>query len=74
LEDDQIIGHADRLAGIPGVPVHGRLDFGGPAEVPWTLARAWPDAALAFVDARHGGSIETVERIVAATNRFAENG
>ena len=44
--DGQLMAGMPRLAGIPGVLVHGRLDLGSPVDVPWRLAKAWPDAAL----------------------------
>jgi hypothetical protein len=35
-----------KLAGMPGVLIHGRNDLGGGACTPWELARAWPGAEL----------------------------
>ncbi|MEU3074625.1 prolyl aminopeptidase [Streptomyces laurentii] len=49
LEEGALIRDAHRLAGIPGVLVHGRLDLGGPAATAWELAQAWPDAELHIV-------------------------
>ena len=37
LEEDQLLRNDDRLAGIPGVLLHGQLDLGGPVDVP----RCW---------------------------------
>lgn len=71
LEDGQILRDAGRLAGIPAVLVHGRLDLGGPADVPWLLARAWPDAELLFVGTGHGGGDEMTQRYLEATARFS---
>ena len=51
LEEGALLRDADRLAGIPGVLIHGRLDLGGPLGTAWELARAWPDARL-VVDRR----------------------
>jgi hypothetical protein len=46
---------AHRLAGIPGVLVHGRLDLGSPVDIPWGLAKVWPEATLELIDeAGHG--------------------
>jgi len=53
LADGQLLRDAGRLAGIPGVLIHGRLDLGAPADVPWLLARAWPDAELHLVRGGH---------------------
>jgi proline iminopeptidase len=71
LEDGEILRQAGRLAGIPGVLIHGRLDISGPADTAWLLARAWPGAELHLVGTGHGGGDEMQTRIVEATNRFA---
>ncbi|NED96568.1 prolyl aminopeptidase [Phytoactinopolyspora alkaliphila] len=57
LEDGVLLRDAGRLAGIPGVLVHGRLDLGAPLQIAWELSRAWPDAGLRIVDdSGHTGS------------------
>ncbi|MFC5661632.1 prolyl aminopeptidase [Kitasatospora misakiensis] len=73
LAPDQLLRDAHRLAGIPGVLIHGALDLGGPLETPWTLAKAWPDAELTVVqDSGHTGSPATRAAVLAAIERFAE--
>ncbi len=67
----QLLGNADRLAGIPGVMVHGRFDIGSPPDVPWSLARAWPLAELHLVRTGHIGGIEMIKPLIRATDRFA---
>ncbi len=71
LEDDELLRNADRLAAIPAVLAHGRLDLGGPPDVAWQLARAWPGAELCFVGTGHSGGGEMIDAIVEATDRFA---
>ncbi|MEV0202029.1 prolyl aminopeptidase [Nonomuraea sp. NPDC050691] len=57
LEEGALLRDAHRLAGIPGVIVHGRFDLGAPLENAWQLAQAWPDARLVVVDdSGHTGS------------------
>ncbi|PWJ48822.1 proline iminopeptidase [Quadrisphaera granulorum] len=57
LDDGQLLRDAHRLAGIPGVMVHGRYDVSGPLDVAWQLAKAWPDGELVVVeDAGHNGA------------------
>ncbi|HTZ90941.1 MAG TPA: prolyl aminopeptidase [Streptosporangiaceae bacterium] len=57
LPDGMLIREAGKLAGIPGVLIHGRNDLGGPAYTAWELARAWPGAELIMVeDSGHTGS------------------
>jgi proline iminopeptidase len=70
LEDGILLREAHRLAGIPGVLVHGRLDLGSPAATAWELARAWPDAELQLVATGHAGGDEMMECLNAATDRF----
>jgi proline iminopeptidase len=70
--EDAILGHLDRLAGIPAVLCHGRLDLVGPADVAWEVARRWPTADLHIVPgAGHLGSAPMNALMVAATDRFA---
>lgn len=71
LEDGQLLRDVGRLRGIPAVLVHGRLDLGGPADVPWLLAQAWPDAELHYVGTGHAGGQEMTERYLEATERFS---
>ena len=63
LEDGVLIREAGKLAGIPGVLIHGRNDLGGGACTPWELARAWPGAELIIIeDSGHTGSTTMTER------------
>jgi proline iminopeptidase len=71
LDDGQLLRDAGRLAGIPGVMVHGRLDVSGPLDVAWRMHQAWPDSELVVLaDAGHGGGSMSAA-VVAATDRFA---
>ncbi|MCC2278757.1 prolyl aminopeptidase [Streptomyces sp. ET3-23] len=72
LEEGALLRDAGRLAGIPGVLIHGRLDLGGPLVTAWELARAWPDAELTVVeDAGHLGSATMRGHVLAALDGFA---
>lgn len=72
LEEGSLLRDAGRLAGIPGVLIHGRLDLGGPLDTAWALARAWPGAELVVVDdSGHTGSDTMRERILGALDTFA---
>jgi len=74
LEPEALIRNAHRLRGIPGVIVHGRLDFDAPLTTAWELAQAWPDAELVIVNnAGHSPSDPGMnEAVIAATDRFAQ--
>jgi len=70
--DDAIPSRFDRVAGVPAVLCHGRLDLAGPADVAWDVARRWPGAELHIVDGvGHLGSDRMNALMVAATDRFA---
>ncbi len=72
LEEGVLLREAHRLAGIPGVLIHGRLDMSCPLDTAWQLAQAWPDADLHVVrDAGHKGGEETSRLVFEAIDRFA---
>jgi proline iminopeptidase len=72
LDEGVLLRDAGRLAGIPGVLVHGRHDMGGPVRTAWELATAWPDAELVVVeDSGHTGSTTMGDHLLAAIDRFA---
>ncbi len=64
-EEDQLLDRAHRLAGIPGVLVHGQLDVGGPLLAAWQLQRAWPGSRLIVV-AGAGHTSDGIRRTAAA--------
>jgi proline iminopeptidase len=71
LEEGVLLRDAHRLAGIPGVIIHGRLDLGSPVETAWELAREWRDAELVVVgDSGHTGSDAMRAEALAATEKF----
>lgn len=72
LEEGAPLRDAHRLAGIPGVLVHGRLDMGGPLDTAWELSRAWLDAELIVVgNAGHLRSDTTRTHVLRALDGFA---
>lgn len=72
LGADQLLRRAHRLAGIPGVLIHGRMDIGSPLETGWRLARAWPGSELRVVDTGHAGGSAMSGAVIEATNRITE--
>lgn len=71
LEEDELLRNAYKLAGIPAVLLHGRLDLSGPPDVAWQLARAWPGSELHFIPGGHTGDAEMDRRLLEALDRFA---
>ncbi len=72
LEEGALLRDAGRLAGIPGVLVHGRLDLSCPVDTAWELARAWPDAELVVLNDSGHQAIDTKrEAILSALDKFA---
>jgi proline iminopeptidase len=70
LADGELLAGAERLAGIPGVLLHGRLDISSPPDFPWLLARRWPDASLELLEQTGHGAAGMTGRLVAATDRL----
>jgi proline iminopeptidase len=72
LDEGALIRDAGRLAGIPGVLIHGRLDLGGPVRTARELASAWPGSELHVIgDSGHTGSAAMAAAIGAALDAFA---
>ncbi len=73
LEPDQLLRHAERLNGIPGIIVHGRYDMVCPLEQAWALQRAWKTAELRMIPAAGHAMTEPGirEELVRATNEMA---
>lgn len=73
LEDGALLRDAGRLAGIPSVLIHGRLDLSSPVDIPTELNAAWPGSELIVVaDAGHGaGQPGMEEALRTAIDRFA---
>jgi proline iminopeptidase len=69
--DGELMAGAHRLAGVPGVLVHGRLDLGSPVDIPWQLSKLWPDARLELIDdAGHGAGHGIGDAVIDALDRF----
>jgi proline iminopeptidase len=73
MDGVDLIGGASKLAAIPAVLAHGRLDVSGPPDVAWQLSRAWRGSRLVLLDeAGHGASEPGMTDIlVGATDAFA---
>lgn len=72
LADGAVIRDAGRLAGIPGVLIHGRLDLSCPVDTAWELARAWPGSELLIDDhSGHRGSDNKRAWMLGMLGRFA---
>ncbi|TYR32789.1 prolyl aminopeptidase [Mesorhizobium microcysteis] len=76
LEEGQLLRDAHKLAGIPGVIVHGRYDMPCPAKYAWQLHKAWPDAEFFLIEgAGHAYSEPGIlDRLIYATDKFGGKG
>lgn len=70
----QLLDDADRLAGLPGVIVQGRLDLVTPPRAAYQLAERWQDVRLEILaDAGHAASEPPiVDGLVRATDALAD--
>ena len=73
LDDGVLVREAGKLAGIPGIMIHGRLDLGAPLIAAWELDRAWSKGCLVIVDGAGHSSADPgmTEAVIEATDRFA---
>lgn len=73
MDEGQLLHDAGRLADVPGVIVQGRYDVCTPADTPWALHRAWPQAEFHLVpDAGHAFNEPGILTcLLNATDRFA---
>lgn len=73
LNEEQLLNDAGKIAGIPGVIVHGRYDAVCPLEQAWLLHRHWPRATLQIADAAGHSAFEPaiIHRLVEATDAAA---
>jgi proline iminopeptidase len=72
LEEGVLLREAHKLAGIPAVLIHGRLDMGGPLLTAWQLHQAWPGARLVVVEgAGHLGTVTTRGHVLEALDAMA---
>jgi proline iminopeptidase len=56
LAENQLVGGAAILDGIPGALIHGRFDVSSPLETAWQLSKVWTTSTFQVVDdAGHGG-------------------
>jgi len=74
LEEGQLLREAHKLAGIPGVIVHGRYDMPCPARYAYALHQAWPDSDFHLIEGAGHAWTEPgiLDQLLAATDRFAD--
>ena len=73
IEPNQILANANKLAGIPGIIVHGRYDMVCRLSNATALHHAWPESQLNIVrDAGHASSEPSItDALVRATRAMA---
>jgi proline iminopeptidase len=72
LAENQILDHAPRLRGLPGIIVHGRYDMVCPLENAWVLHQAWPESELHIIDTAGHSAAEPgiTDALIRATSRL----
>ncbi len=70
---NQLLREIPAIRGLPAVIVHGRYDMDCPLQSAFDLHQAWPEAEFHVVLAGHSATEPAiVDRLVAATDRFAD--
>ncbi|HEY8302440.1 MAG TPA: prolyl aminopeptidase [Jatrophihabitans sp.] len=72
LPDGDLLRNADRLHGIPGALIHGRLDLTSPLVTAYRMSQAWPEAEFHPISgAGHSSGPGLGETIGDVLDRFA---
>ena len=72
LEDGALLRDAGRLAGIPGVLIHGTDDVSSPLDVARALHEHWPGSRLVVVEGEGHGALPGIdEAVVAALDEYS---
>jgi proline iminopeptidase len=66
-----LLAGMDRIAHIPGVLIHGRLDVSSPLQTAWRLHQAWPASELVVAGREGHGGEAMIDELVRAIARFA---
>lgn len=66
-----LLAGMDRVAHIPGVLIHGRLDVSGPLVTAWKLHKVWPASELIVIDDEGHGGEAMIDEVCRAVARFA---
>ena len=58
LKGQEILKNMGRIAHLPGILIHGRLDVSGPLQTAWQLHLSWSKSRLIVVETEgHGGGV-----------------
>jgi proline iminopeptidase len=69
LEGRGILQNMERIAHLPGVLIHGRLDVSSPLQTAWQLHQRWSKSRLVVVETEgHGGAVMANEFSKAIAN------
>jgi proline iminopeptidase len=71
LPEGALLEGMNRLRGIPGVLIQGKLDVSGPAATAWQLHKLWPASTFVLIDDEGHGGPKMVQTMVDAVAQFA---
>jgi proline iminopeptidase len=66
-----LLAGMDKIAHIPGVLIHGRMDVSGPLVTAWELHKRWPGSELIVVEGEGHGGADMIAELRRAYARFA---
>jgi pimeloyl-ACP methyl ester carboxylesterase len=73
LPDGALLEGLPRIAHIPSVLIHGRLDVSSPAAVPWELHQRWPASRFVLIDEEGHGGPRMLQELIDAIEAFTAN-
>jgi proline iminopeptidase len=68
-----LLAGMDKIAHIPGVLIHGRMDVSGPLVTAWELHKRWPNSELIVIEGEGHGGPDMIAELRRAYARFASN-
>ncbi|MCV2353717.1 prolyl aminopeptidase [Paucibacter sp. B2R-40] len=71
LRENEIHSNMHKIAHLPGVLIHGRLDISSPLDTPWQLHKRWPGSELVLVDGEGHGGVAMAQGVSEAVARLA---
>ncbi len=74
IEGEGLLAGMGRIAHLPGVLIHGKLDVSSPLETAWDLHRAWPGSRLVVVDQDGHGGEAMANEVTRAVATLGESG
>ncbi|WP_087022185.1 prolyl aminopeptidase [Thaumasiovibrio subtropicus] len=69
-KDNHLLDNMTKLAAMPGILIHGRMDISSPPHTAWSLHQAWPKSELLIVEEEGHGGTKMIQALVEGIDRL----